>query len=88
MSFKWLNRLLAVLVALLLFAFVAPSIRPLCEYQGSCSMWSDGAAKYFAGYALAFALPVILICIGGKQRRWPVFLGWASLFTFAALLLR
>jgi len=51
-------------------------------------MWSDGAAKYFAGYALAFALPVILICIGGKQRRWPVFLGWASLFTFAALLLR
>ena len=72
------SRVLAVLLAIILLAVVGPS---LGGEQSS-------RVSYIALYAAVFTAPVVLVFIGGSNRRWMSVGGWILLLMLAFVILR
>ena len=79
---------LALLVALLLLAVVAPSLYADCGLGSTCGGWLGARGLYLLLYVATAAIAVALVFSSRNHQRWVGVLGWVLLLTMAALVLR
>ncbi len=87
-ALQWINRVLALLVALFVLAVVAPSLYVDCEPGGICGGWLNARSLHLLLYAAMAAIAVALVFFSRNRRRWFGVLGWGLLLAMAALVLQ